>query len=84
VGSGNVAAYQPVALFARFEDIQFNIRMAEYQTDNNGYIDFGRLNYGNYYLSIRRYENNQPINLCTEIVQIQAGKKLEKYIYCFF
>lgn len=68
-----------VGLYNSFEDIQRNLPILELTATNNGYANFGYVNFGNYYIQAKGIDggvNKSGI----AVVQVQARRSVTKNI----
>ena len=71
-----------VALYASLVDYDKNIALRRGYTDRNGWVDFGPLNFGNYYLHAFKRINDSDIGTL-ESAQVQDGKRLTRNIILY-
>lgn len=71
-----------VGLYVKPEDITNNLPLLSTVSDSNGKVDFGPLNLANYYVYVRKRENNNDYQK-TELAQIQSAKTLTRNIILY-
>ena len=80
-GSARVVQGASVALYATFQDFENDIYLSEFITDKDGWVNFGYLNYGNYYVNAKQKTGDTTYIQRLKIAQIQSGRTLERNIY---
>ncbi|MBX3101782.1 MAG: hypothetical protein KF690_04685 [Bacteroidetes bacterium] len=70
-----------VALYLTYEDYANDISLTTGRTDGNGYVDFGYLNVGNYYIYSEVEVTPGNFSQRVDVVQVQSRTPITKLVY---